>query len=124
MVTKSPLIVAGVGQWETRDQNALDCCCGLRRMSQLCYGCVMVDVASRELRNNTRALLDRVEAGESITITVDGRAVAVLQPVGRRPRWLNREEFVRRMLQHQADARLRADLRELAPDTTDDIRVR
>ncbi len=93
-------------------------------MSQLCYGSFMVDVASRELRNNTRALLDRVEAGESITITVDGRAVAVLQPVGRRPRWLNREEFVRRMLQHQADAGLRADLRELAPDTTDDVRVR
>jgi prevent-host-death family protein len=78
-------------------------------------------VASRELRNNTRRLLDRVEAGESVTITVDGRAVAVLQPVGRRPRWLPRAEFVARVLSRQADPALRADLRAIAPDTTDDL---
>ncbi len=81
----------------------------------------MAEVASRELRNNTRALLDRVEAGEAITITINGRAVAVLQPTGRRPRWLVREEFVRRVVSHQADAMLRSELRELAPDTTDDL---
>jgi prevent-host-death family protein len=78
-------------------------------------------VASRELRNNTRALLNRVEAGESVTITVDGRPVAVLRPVARRPRWLSREEFVARIAGHQADPALRAELRALAPDTTDDL---
>jgi prevent-host-death family protein len=81
----------------------------------------MAEVASRELRNSTRALLDRVAGGEAITITVDGRPVAVLQPAGRRPRWLNREEFIRRILAHQADAALRTELRSLAPDTTDDL---
>ena len=81
----------------------------------------MTDVASRELRNNTRSLLDRVEAGESITITVDGRAVAVLQPIGQRPRFVARDAFLRGVLAHQADAGLRRDLRELAPDTTDDL---
>ncbi|HVF74588.1 MAG TPA: type II toxin-antitoxin system prevent-host-death family antitoxin [Acidimicrobiales bacterium] len=83
----------------------------------------MGEAASRDLRNNTRGLLDRVEAGEhiTITITIDGRAVAVLQPVGRRPQWLGREEFVRRVVPHQADEGLRRDLAELAPDTTDDI---
>lgn len=81
----------------------------------------MADVASRELRNNTRALLDRVEGGESITITVDGRPVAVLQPAGRRPRFIGREPFVRRLLAHRADAGLRTELRDLAPDTTDDL---
>ncbi len=80
----------------------------------------MPDVASRELRNNTRALLDRVAEGETITITVDGRPVAVLEPLGRRPRWLPREEFVRVAL-HQADPALRRELRELAPDMTDDL---
>ncbi|MEJ7695264.1 MAG: type II toxin-antitoxin system prevent-host-death family antitoxin [Candidatus Limnocylindrales bacterium] len=40
----------------------------------------MTNVASRELRNNTRAVLARVEAGESITITVDGRPVATIEP--------------------------------------------
>ena len=48
-------------------------------MSHVCYVRRMADVASRDLRNNTRALLDRVEAGESITITVDGRPVATLR---------------------------------------------
>ena len=43
----------------------------------------MKSVASRELRNNTRALLEKVEAGQSIAITVDGRAVATIEPIGR-----------------------------------------
>lgn len=81
----------------------------------------MTEVASRDLRNNTRGLLDRVEAGEAITITIDGRPVAVLQPVGRRPRWLAREEFVRQVLPHQADPGLARELAGLAPDTTDDL---
>jgi len=80
-----------------------------------------MDVGTRDLRNNTRALLERVEAGESVTITVDGRPVAVLQPIGRRPRWLSRDEFAEQVLTRQADAALRAELRELAPDTTDDL---
>lgn len=81
----------------------------------------MTDVASRELRNNTRALLDRVAAGERITITVDGRPVAELGPVSRRPRFMPRDEFIRRFLAHQADAVLTAELREMLPDTTDDL---
>ncbi|MDQ3752811.1 MAG: type II toxin-antitoxin system prevent-host-death family antitoxin [Actinomycetota bacterium] len=81
----------------------------------------MTDVASRELRNNTRSLLERVEAGEAVTITVDGRPVAVLQPVGRRPRWVSRDEFVRGVGSHQADPTLRADLATLSPDSTEDL---
>lgn len=80
-----------------------------------------MDVASRDLRNNTRAVLDRVEAGESVTITVGGRPVAVLQPVGRRPRWVTREEFLGQVVARPADPGLRTDLRTLAPDTTDDL---
>lgn len=81
----------------------------------------MNEVASRELRNNTGALLRRVEAGEVVTITVDGRPVAVLQPLGRRPLWLARDEFVRRVGLHQADAELASELADLSPDTTDDL---
>jgi prevent-host-death family protein len=80
----------------------------------------MADVASRDLRNNTRALLDRVEAGESITITVDGRPVATLEPALRRPRFVSRDVFVREVMTHRADAGLLADLRDLAPGRTDD----
>jgi len=42
----------------------------------------MASVGSRELRNSTRQLLDRVEAGESLTITVHDGPVAVLSPAG------------------------------------------
>jgi prevent-host-death family protein len=90
----------------------------------MCYVRRMTDVASRDLRNNTRALLDRVEAGESITITVDGRPVATLEPAGGRPRFMARDRFVRELLANRADSALRAELRDLAPDTTDDIPLR
>jgi len=83
----------------------------------------MMEVASRELRNSTRSLLDRVEAGERLTITVDGRPVAVLAPVGRRPRWVSKTEFVPMVVANQADAGLTADLQELAAETTDDLPV-
>jgi prevent-host-death family protein len=81
----------------------------------------MADVASRELRNNTRALLARVEDGESITITVDGRPVATLEPIRSRRTFMTREEFVRTILTHQADPALAIELREMNPDTTDAI---
>jgi prevent-host-death family protein len=84
----------------------------------------MTEVASRELRNETRSLLKRVEAGESVTITVSGRPVAVLQPVGRRPRWIGRDEFLHRIQGHQADPGLTSDLEKLAPDSTDDLPLR
>jgi prevent-host-death family protein len=80
----------------------------------------MSEVASRELRNNTRRLLDRVAAGETVTVTLNGLPVAILGPVGRRPRWLAREEFVRRVSAHPADPLLRKELRRLAPDSTED----
>ncbi len=56
-----------------------------------------------------------------MTITVDGRPVAVLGPVTRRPRWLARDEFVRRVVRAQADAGLLRQLRDLAPGTTDEF---
>lgn len=87
----------------------------------MCYGRFMTDVASRELRNNTRAVLARVEAGEAITITVDGRPVATLEPITRRPRWMTREAFIRDVLPFQADPALRDELRAMLPETTDDL---
>lgn len=81
----------------------------------------MAVVVSWELCNHTRALLDRVDAGEVITISVDGREVAELRPLPRRRRWITRAEFVEQVLPAVADPGLRADLQALAPDTTDDL---
>jgi len=90
-------------------------------MSHKCYDCGMTEVAARELRNNARAVLDRVDAGEAITITANGRPVADLVPHARTLRWMSRSRFVSEVLTDQADAGLTADLRDLAGDSTDDL---
>lgn len=38
-----------------------------------------------------------------------------------RPRWMARETFAREILGRQADPALRDELRDLAPDTTDEV---
>ncbi len=81
----------------------------------------MSSVASRELRNQTRSLLDRVAAGEEITITVDGRPVATLNPVADRPTWMPRASLLRLLEFDRADAALRDELAALSPETTDDL---
>ena len=43
----------------------------------------MATVSIRELRNNGGDVVDRVERGERMTVTRDGRPVAELSPVGR-----------------------------------------
>lgn len=43
----------------------------------------MAHVSIRELRNKGGDVVDRVERGESLTVTRDGRPVAELSPVGR-----------------------------------------
>jgi prevent-host-death family protein len=91
-------------------------------MLRKCYTCSMMEVASRDLRNDTAGVLRRVQAGEDITITVKGRPVAVLsaaRPSGRR--WLTKTEFLQRLPHAQADPGLRDDLAALAGDTTDDL---
>lgn len=92
----------------------------MRQLSHMCYICRMSEVASRELRNATRSLLNRVEAGETLTITVDGRPAAVLAPIDRRRRWVRRTEFASTVLARQADPGLTDDLAELAGEMTDE----
>lgn len=41
-----------------------------------------------------------------------------------RPRWLSRDEFARGVLVHQADPGLHNELRELVPDSTDELPLR
>jgi prevent-host-death family protein len=48
----------------------------------------MAEVSARDLRNHTREVLERVERGESIEITVNRRPVAELSPARRKPQWV------------------------------------
>lgn len=82
----------------------------------------MSEVASRELRNDTAGVLRRVQAGEEVVVTVNGKPVAQLVPLQQtRRRWLSRLELVRRLRVAQADPGLRDDLASLAGDTTDQL---
>jgi prevent-host-death family protein len=82
----------------------------------------MVEVATRELRNDTAGVLRRVEAGETVVITVRGKAVADLIPHRRdEPRWMPREELLELLKTHSADPGLRDDLERIAGETTDDL---
>lgn len=48
----------------------------------------MTTIPQKELRNQVGAVLRRVEAGETLTVTVAGRPVAELSPI-RRHRWVS-----------------------------------
>ena len=73
----------------------------------------MTEIASRELRNDTAGVLRRVEAGESLTVTTNGRPVAQLVPLPRKRRsGRSRDELIDLVREAQADPGLRDDLRE------------
>ena len=52
-------------------------------------------IAHRELRDQTAAALDAVEAGETIVVTRDGIPVAEVRPVVRKPTSVNSEDLRR-----------------------------
>lgn len=77
----------------------------------------MSEVSIRDLRNHGGDVIDRVAAGEEITVTRDGKPVAELRPLaGRR---LSAEVLLRRWarLPTVDPERLRADLDSIV-DTT------
>jgi prevent-host-death family protein len=79
-------------------------------------------VASRDLRNDTAGVLRRVQSGERVTITQNGRPVAELVPLQRARRsWISRADLVARLRVVQADPGLRDDLDRIVGDTTDDL---
>jgi prevent-host-death family protein len=82
----------------------------------------MATIASRDLRNHTAAVLDRVRAGERVVVTVHGEPVAEIgPPPSRRPRSLSRAELRALLTTAAADPGLLDDLDELAGQTTDEL---
>ncbi len=83
----------------------------------------MAEVPSRELRNNTAAVLRRVQAGEEITITVRGKPVAEVVPLGaRQKKGLSGAELVRRLqsLPGDPDPTFAEDIRRLTGEYWDE----
>ncbi len=78
---------------------------------------------ARLVREGIEAVTARTGTAETTTPLLDGRPPGVGgggDTVLRRPRWMPRDELVR-LLGQRADPGLRAELRRLAPDTTDDV---
>ena len=79
-------------------------------------------VSQRDLRLRSREIMDAVEHGQTFTVTRDGRGIAELIPLSRKPTFVSREEFValgRGLPTIDAD-QFRADLDVMTdPYTTD-----
>jgi prevent-host-death family protein len=81
-------------------------------------GAVVARIPVRDLRNNVSDVLRRVEAGETLEITVNDRPVAMLVPRRNRPRTMATSALLGRL--RRADPGLRDELAALV-DTTDDL---
>jgi prevent-host-death family protein len=81
----------------------------------------MTTIPLRELRNNASQVVRRVEAGERLTVTVDGRPAADLIPHSGRRRFASRDDLIRFFSSRTPTPTLRDDVRRLVPDTTDDV---
>jgi prevent-host-death family protein len=82
----------------------------------------MTSVPVRELRNDTAAVVRRVQNGEDVTITSNGHPVAeLIPPRARREGWIGPVDLVF-ALGSAADSGLRDDLDALAGETTDELR--
>lgn len=77
------------------------------------------EISVRQLRNHTAEVLRRVEAGESLRVTVDRRPVAELVPLPARAAWVPRKRAVDALV--QADAALAGELAAALPDTIDEL---
>ena len=71
------------------------------------------EVPQRQLRNETAALLRRVEAGEHLRITVHGHPVADLVPVQRRTTFVPREQLEELRGLLDGDDELERDIRDV-----------
>lgn len=78
-------------------------------------------ISVRDLRNDTGGVLRRVEAGETLTVHSNRRAVARIVPLEARPTWMPAQQFFSTVLAHPADPGLREDLADLQPDTVGEL---
>jgi prevent-host-death family protein len=80
-----------------------------------------VEIGVRDLRNRTSQVIDAVQAGERVTLTVRGEPIADIVPHGRRTRWLSGEHLREQLRDRAADPGLSHDLDELAGQTLDEL---
>ncbi len=78
-------------------------------------------IGVRDLRNRTAGVIDAVQAGERVTLTVNGEPLADIVPHGRRARWLAGSRLREQLHDRAADAALQDELDVLAGQTLDEL---
>lgn len=82
----------------------------------------MRTIPQRELRNRISQVLRQVEAGEHLRITVDGRPVADLVPVGgARRTFVPRDELTKLLESAPLDRDFASDLRAATGATVEEL---
>jgi prevent-host-death family protein len=80
-----------------------------------------MEIGVRDLRNKTSQVIDAVQAGERVVLTVHGEPVADIVPHGHRTRWLPGERLREQLRTGSADPGLARELDELAGQTLDEL---
>jgi len=80
-----------------------------------------MEIGVRDLRNRTGQVIDAVQAGERVTLTVRGEPVADIVPHGRRARWLSGAYLREQLGARAADPELTLELDEIAGQTLDQL---
>ena len=82
----------------------------------------MKTIPQRELRNAVSRVLRQVEAGERMRITVDGRPVADLVPIGGvRRTFVPVEELLKLLQRASLDQRFTSDIQGVAGATIEEL---
>ena len=80
-----------------------------------------MEVGIRDLRNHTSRVVDAVQAGERVILTVHGEPVADIVPHTRRARWLPGDWLASELENRAADTDLTAELSDVAGQTIDSV---
>ncbi len=82
----------------------------------------MRSIPQRELRNNISRVLREVQAGERLRVTVDGRPVADLVPIGNAPRtFVERESLMQLLKRTSLDVGFSRDVEGVAGTTIEEL---
>lgn len=80
-----------------------------------------MEIGVRELRNHTGRVIDAVNAGERVVLTVHGEPIADIVPHARRGKWLPGAWLAEQLEHRAADPDLTAELDALAGQTLVDL---
>jgi prevent-host-death family protein len=80
-----------------------------------------MEIGVRDLRNRTSQVIDAVQAGERVTLTVHGQPVADIVPHGRRAQWLAGAQLREQLRHRAADPELARELDGLAGQTLEEL---